>query len=121
MSKRLSGILVLALATGTAVAGQATDTTGQHDHDHATTAAAAPAASVVVPQTEGEIRKVDVAAQKLTIKHGRIENLGMSPMTMVFRVKDPAFLTQVKPGDKVKMTVERIDGALTIVALQRVP
>jgi Cu/Ag efflux protein CusF len=121
MSKRLSGILVLALATGTAVAGQATDTTGQHAHDHATTAAAAPAASVVVPQTEGEIRKVDVAAQKLTIKHGRIENLGMSPMTMVFRVKDPAFLTQVKPGDKVKMTVERIDGALTIVALQRVP
>jgi Cu/Ag efflux protein CusF len=45
----------------------------------------------------------------------------MSPMTMVFRVKDPAFLTLVKPGDKVKMTVERIDGALTIVALQRVP
>jgi Cu/Ag efflux protein CusF len=45
----------------------------------------------------------------------------MSPMTMVFRVKDPAFLTQVKPGDKIKMTVERIDGALTIVALQRVP
>ena len=76
---------------------------------------------IVVPQTEGEIRKVDAAAQKLTVKHGRIENLGMSPMTMVFRVKDPAFLTQVKPGDQVKMTVERIDGALTIVALQRVP
>jgi Cu/Ag efflux protein CusF len=42
-------------------------------------------------------------------------------MTMGFRVKDPAFLTQVKPGDQVKMTVERIEGALTIVALQRVP
>ena len=74
-----------------------------------------------MPQTDGEIRKVDAAAQKLTVKHGRIENLGMSPMTMVFRVKDPAFLTLVKPGDKVKMTVERVDGALTIVALQRVP
>jgi Cu/Ag efflux protein CusF len=86
-----------------------------------TAAAVAPAAGVVVPKTEGEIRKVDVAAQKLTVKHGRIENLGMSPMTMVFRVKGPAFLTQVKPGDKVKMTVERIDGALTIVALQGVP
>ena len=68
-------------------------------------------------QTEGEVRKVDVAAQKLTVKHGRIENLGMSPMTMVFRVKDPAFLAQVKPGDQIKMRVERIDGALTIVAL----
>ena len=119
MSRILTGILVLTLGTGTAVAGQATDTTGQHAHDHA--AAAAPVARVVVPQTDGEIRKVDAAAQKLTVKHGRIENLGMSPMTMVFRVKDPAFLTQVKPGDQVKMTVERIDGALTIVALQRVP
>ena len=120
MNRRLTGILVLALATGTAVAGQATDTTGQHAHDHAAATAAA-AGGNVAPQTEGEIRKVDAAAQKLTVKHGRIENLGMSPMTMVFRVKDPAFLTQVKPGDKVKMTVERIDGALTIVALQRVP
>jgi Cu(I)/Ag(I) efflux system protein CusF len=120
MSRLLTGILVLTLGSGTAVAGQATDTTGQHAHDHATATAAAPA-DVTAPQTEGEIRKVDAAAQKLTVRHGRIENLGMSPMTMVFRVKDPAFLTQVKAGDKVKMTVERIDGALTIVALQRVP
>jgi Cu/Ag efflux protein CusF len=121
MNRRLTGIFVLALATGTAVAGQATDPTAQHAHDHATAAAVTPASAIVVPQTEGEIRKVDVAAQKLTVKHGRIENLGMSPMTMVFRVKTPAFLTQVKPGDKVKMTVERIDGALTIIALQRIP
>ena len=120
MNRRLTVILVLALATGTAVAGQATDPTAQHAHDHATVPTAASTA-VIAPQTEGEIRKVDVAAQKLTVKHGRIENLGMSPMTMVFRVKDPAFLTQVKPGDQVKMTVERIEGALTIVALQRVP
>lgn len=121
MNRPLTGILILALATGTALAGQATDPTAQHAHDHATATAVSPAAGVVVPQTDGEIRKVDVAAQKLTVRHGRIENLGMSPMTMVFRIKDPAVLTQVKPGDKVKMTVERIDGALTIVALQRIP
>ena len=120
MSRLLTGILVLVFGTGTTLAGQVTDATGQHAHDHATAAAAAPA-DVAVPQTEGEVRKIDVAAQKLTVKHGRIENLGMSTMTMVFRVKDPAFLTLVKPGDKVKMTVERVDGALTIVALQRVP
>jgi Cu/Ag efflux protein CusF len=39
----------------------------------------------------------------------------------VFRVRDPSFLSTVKPGDQVKMTVERVDGVLTIVALQRVP
>ena len=120
MSRILTGILVLTLGTGTAVAGQATEATGQHVHDHAVAQTAAPV-EAATPQTEGEIRKVDAAAQKLTVKHGRIENLGMSPMTMVFRVKDPAFLTLVKPGDKVKMSVERVDGALTIVALQRVP
>ena len=75
MDRRLTGILVLALATVTAAAGQATDPTAQHAHDHATAVAASPAAGVVVPQTDGEIRKVDAAAQKLTVKHGRIENL----------------------------------------------
>jgi len=116
MNGLLTGILVLALGIGTAAADQMTDMTGQHAHDHAAQAAAP--ADVAAPQTEGEIRNVDTTAQKLTVKHGRIENLGMSPMTMVFRVKDPAFLTMVKAGDKVRMTVERVDGALTIVALQ---
>lgn len=120
MSRLVTGTLVLMLGIATAASGQAIDTAGQHAHEHSTSTASAPA-DVSLPQTEGEIRKVDVAAQKLTVKHGRIENLGMSPMTMVFRVKDPTFLTQVNPGDKVRMTVERVDGALTIVALQRVP
>ncbi len=120
MSRLLTGIVVLALGSGTAVADPLMDMMGQQAHDHAAASTAVPA-EVPMPQTEGEIRKVDAAAQKLTVKHGWIENLGMSPMTMVFRVKDPAFLALVKPGDKVKMTVERVDGALTIVALQRVP
>jgi len=118
MSRLLTGIFVLALGTSTAVAEQGMDMTGQHAHDHAAASAAAPP-DVATPQTEGVIRKVDAAAQQLTVKHGRIDNLDMSPMTMVFRVKDPAFLTMVKWGDKVKMTVERVDGVLTIVALQR--
>jgi Cu/Ag efflux protein CusF len=120
MNRFLTPILVLALGSGAAMADPTMDTSGQHAHDHPAATAAAPT-DAAAAQTEGEVRKVDVAAQKLTVKHGRIENLGMSPMTMVFRVKDPAFLAQVKPGDQIKMRVERVDGALTIVALQRVP
>lgn len=116
MYRPLFGILVLALTAGTA---PASDTSGHAGHEHGTTQPAAQA-DLTAPLTDGEIRNVDAAAEKLTVKHGRIENLGMSPMTMVFRVKDPAFLTLVKTGDKVKMTVERVDGALTIVALQLV-
>lgn len=120
MKRFLTPILLLALGNGTAMADPTMDMSGQHAPDHHAAAPAAPTAATAA-QTDGEIRKVDVAAQKLTVKHGRIENLGMSAMTMAYRVKDPAFLAQVKPGDQVKMRVERIDGVLTIVALQRVP
>ncbi|MCM2310189.1 MAG: copper-binding protein [Steroidobacteraceae bacterium] len=120
MNPRLTLILILALASGPAAAEPATDTTGPHLRDHPAAQAAVPV-DAAAPATAGEVRKVDVAAQKITIKHGAIENLGMSAMTMVFRVSDPAMLTAVKAGDQVKMTVERVNGVLTIVALQRVP
>lgn len=116
MNKLTMGTIVLLLGVGHAAADPSTTAAAQQQHEQVPPASAAAAST---PQTEGEVRKIDLAAQKLTIRHGRIENLGMSPMTMVFRVKDPAFLTMVKPGDKIRMTVQRVDGALTIVALQR--
>jgi Cu/Ag efflux protein CusF len=69
--------------------------------------------------SHGEIRKVDLAAGKLTIKHGPLENLGMEAMTMVFKVKDPAMLSQVKVGDKIDFVAEEVNGALTVVKLQK--
>ncbi|HDR9487587.1 TPA: copper-binding protein [Burkholderia aenigmatica] len=69
--------------------------------------------------SHGEIRKVDTAAGKLTIKHGPLENLGMDAMTMVFKVKDPAMLSQVKAGDKIDFVAEDVDGALTVVELKK--
>ena len=68
--------------------------------------------------SDGEIRKVDKDAKKITIKHGPLENLDMPPMTMVFRVKDPSMLEQVKAGEKVKFQAEKIDGQLTLVRLE---
>jgi len=66
----------------------------------------------------GEVRKVDKDAQKLTIRHGPIPNLDMPGMTMVFRVKDTAMLDQVKAGDKIKFTAEKIGGAYTVITLE---
>ncbi|MDB5796260.1 MAG: hypothetical protein JWP36_162 [Paucimonas sp.] len=68
---------------------------------------------------EGEIRKVDKEQGKLTIKHGALLNLDMPAMTMVFRVKDPAMLEQVSAGDKVKLQVEKVNGALTVTDLAK--
>jgi Cu/Ag efflux protein CusF len=67
--------------------------------------------------SEGEVRKVDKDAQKITIKHGPLKNLDMPPMTMVFRVKDPAMLDAVKQGDKVKFVAENIGGQFVVTEI----
>ena len=69
--------------------------------------------------SHGEIRKVDAAAGKLTIKAGPIENLGMEAMTMEFKVKDPAMISQVKVGDKIDFVAEEVNGVATVTRLQK--
>jgi Cu/Ag efflux protein CusF len=70
----------------------------------------------------GEVKKIDETAGKITLKHGAIKNLGMDEdgMTMVFRVQDPAMLKQVKVGDKVQFEAERANAGITITQLQKV-
>lgn len=75
-------------------------------------------AQAPLPLVDGEVRKVDIAQQKITLRHAEISNLDMSPMTMVFRVKEPALLTQVQPGDKVRFTADKVDGALTVMTIE---
>lgn len=79
-----------------------------------------PASGAEASMTEGEVRRVDKDAGKVTIKHGPPKNLDMPAMTMVFRVKDPAMLDQVKAGDKVRFVAEKAGGAFTLVQLQSV-
>jgi Cu/Ag efflux protein CusF len=85
--------------------------------------AAALTATVAVAQTasiEGEVRKIDEGAGKITLKHGAAKSLGMDePMTMVYLVKDPAILKQVKVGDKVKFEAENADAGFTVTKLQK--
>jgi Cu(I)/Ag(I) efflux system protein CusF len=85
---------------------------GGHSAHHA------GAQSQAAALAEGEIRKVDKEAKKITIKHGPIANLDMPAMTMVFQVKDPALLDKVRPGDKVKFQAERLGGAFTVTRLE---
>ncbi len=71
-----------------------------------------------LPHVAGEVRKVDVDAQKITLRHGEIPNLDMGAMTMVFRVRDPELLREVKPGDKVSFTADKLGGALTVMSME---
>lgn len=70
------------------------------------------------PPSDGEIRKIDKDAKKLTIKHGPLANLDMPAMTMVFRVKDPAMLDQVKQGEKVRFVAEKEGGAYVVTQIE---
>ncbi|NTV10602.1 MAG: copper-binding protein [Zoogloea sp.] len=83
---------------------------GQEHGDHM---AAAPAAL-----SEGVVKKVDKAAGKLTLSHGPLTNLGMPGMTMAFAVADPAWLSRVKEGDKLRFLAEDRKGVLTVVRLE---
>ena len=76
------------------------------------------AALADMPMADGEVRKIDLGAKKITLKHGEIKNLDMPPMTMVFQVKDPAMLQTVKVGDKVRFTVENANGAMTVLTIE---
>lgn len=82
--------------------------------------AAHHASSADAPQSDGEVRKVDKAQGKLTLRHGPLKNFDMPAMTMVFRVSDPKLLDGLKEGDKVKFTAEKVNGAFTVTALQAV-
>src|SRR5438067_13532656 len=70
------------------------------------------------PMVNGEVRKVDKSAGKITLKHDAIPNLEMPGMTMVFRVQEPALLDKVKEGDKVRFAADKVGGALTVTQIE---
>ncbi|WP_432720108.1 copper-binding protein [Jeongeupia wiesaeckerbachi] len=67
--------------------------------------------------TDGEVRKIDKANGKITLKHGDIKSLDMPGMTMVFTMRDAAQLDAVKPGDKVRFAVVNEGGKLVVTEL----
>jgi Cu/Ag efflux protein CusF len=66
---------------------------------------------------EGEVRKIDKEAKKITLKHGPITNLDMPGMTMVFQVADPAMLDKFKAGDKVKFSADKAGSGYAVTKI----
>jgi len=73
------------------------------------------------PWTTGEVRKVEIAQKRITLKHGAIPNLGMDPMTMIFTVRDGQLLAGRKAGDKVRFRADAEGDRLYITALEPQP
>ncbi len=69
---------------------------------------------------EGEVRKVDTGAGKITIRHGPIPQYDMStPMTMVFPVSKPDLMNGLAAGDKVLFSVIKDGGSLTVTDIRK--
>ena len=84
------------------------------DHKKPHSEAVASGAAMI----EGEVRKVDKEAKKITLKHGPIMNLDMPAMTMVFQVADPAMLDHVKAGDKVKFSADKAGSGYAVTKIE---
>jgi Cu/Ag efflux protein CusF len=85
------------------------------------TFAAMPLANAQSEMVNGQVTKIDVAAGKITIRHGPMKKFDMDDgMTMVFRVKDPTMLKTVKAGDRIRFDADRIDGQFTVTKIERV-
>jgi Cu(I)/Ag(I) efflux system periplasmic protein CusF len=102
--------LALVIGLASAVAAHAQDP--HHGHGSAQGGKASAA------MADGEVKKIDKSAGKITIKHGPLPRLEMTPMTMVFRVSDPKMLDQVQVGDKIRFDADKVNGALTVVKME---
>ena len=110
-STSIAGLLVAAALIGPALAQPKDE---GHSAHHAPAASSAAAADAV----EGEVRRIDKAASKITLRHGEIRNLDMPPMTMVFAVRDKAVLERLQPGDKVRFKAVNDAGQFTVTELE---
>lgn len=114
-------VLTIAAATVTALLA-APPALAQHNHSHGAPASTASKAQSAAPSTDladGEIRRIDTAKGTVLLKHGELKALNMGPMTMGFRLKDPAMAQGLKAGDKVRFAAEQKGEELIITRIQK--
>jgi Cu(I)/Ag(I) efflux system periplasmic protein CusF len=70
---------------------------------------------------KGVVKKIDGTAGKITLTSGPIKSLDMNDdnMTMVYRVQDPAMLSQVKVGDKVQFQASSANGQIMVTKIEK--
>ena len=96
----------LALTLGTGLGGAVVPVV------QAQQAAQAPTATA-----SGEVRRVDAARGRITIKHDAIDALELPAMSLVYRI-DPALLANIKPGQKVTFTATRQDKQYVVTRIE---
>lgn len=104
---------------GTALAADHTVIEHHHGDGNKHTHSAPADAAVKAELADAEVRKVNKATGKITLKHGEIKSIDMPPMTMVFGVADPAMLEGLEVGDKVKIDVKQEGKNYTVTEIKK--
>jgi Cu/Ag efflux protein CusF len=112
---------LLALTVGLAAPAMAQTDHSMHGMPAAKPVAAAKPATATADAAMGDglVKKVDKAKGTVTLAHGALPN-GMPPMTMAYKVKDPAWLDQLKVGQKIRFATDPADGGMTVLRYELV-
>lgn len=109
--KAIHTLVIAASLLASGAYAQQAPQAGEHSSHH-------PAQAASKPQSEGEVRKVDVDQGKVTLRHGPLANLDMPAMTMVFTAADKKLLEGLKQGDKVRFTAGKQNGTYVVTAIE---
>lgn len=110
----IAAIVIAAAASFSLPASAASDQGGHAGHG-----AMSEKSNADAPMTEGMVKKIDKSVGKVTVSHGQLPN-GMPAMTMVFKVKELAWLDQMKDGGRILFGADQINGIMTIIRFKGV-
>ena len=119
MNRRPTATVALAMLWGTALLASPVFAQPKPSDSPAQQAAGpATADADKADMADGEVRRIDKDAGRVTLKHGEIKSLDMPPMTMVFALRDKTLLDGLKAGDKVRFKAVNEAGRYTITSMQ---
>jgi Cu/Ag efflux protein CusF len=116
-SWRLPGAALCALTLAAASPSVAAQAAGSHAGHGAAPAPAAASAE----WAEAEVRRIDAANGRVTLRHGPIRSLDMPPMTMVFQAREAALLAGLKNGDRIRFQAVSEGGKYMLTQIERQP
>ena len=117
--RRMARLAAMAALLGGAAAASASGAPADMAADRSTADGASPTAIEATDgYTEGEVRRIDREAGRLTLRHGPLRNLDMPGMTMVFDVAEAAVLDRLRPGERVRFQAGKVDGRFVVTRIE---
>lgn len=79
---------------------------------------AAPVASANQPLVDGLVKRVNRDGASVSLAHGPIPNINMPAMTMLFKLKDPSWIAQLKEGQRIRFSAVLANGELLVTRIE---